>query len=75
MICNDLSNQEMLLIVAENSIRKIVIIQQATKEIVLCGLLKMDNLNLIISDFVSLVFYVPLPAWNEKKFLLRSVFL
>ena len=37
--------------------------------------LKMDNLNFITSDFASSVFYVPLPAWNEKIFLLRSVFL
>lgn len=32
-------------------------------------------LNLITSDFASSVFYVPLPAWNVKIFLLRSVFL
>lgn len=35
----------------------------------------MDNLNLITSDFVFSVSYVPLPAWNVKIFLLRSVFL
>ena len=34
----------------------------------------MVNLNLIISDFVFSVSYVPLPAWNVKIFLLRSVF-
>ena len=37
--------------------------------------LKIDNLNLITSDFVFSVSYVPLPAWSVKIFLLRSVFL
>ena len=35
--------------------------------------MKIDNLNLITSDFVFSVSYVPLPAWNVKIFLSQSL--